>query len=329
MLHILAIDPTGADGSYLEKAMPEMRPTISARAFENLRGSVSNWGRWGADDERGTMHHLTPDRVVAAAALVRTGRTVTLSHPLDPVPGPDNPKPALHFMSQLADVDPGEPRSNMDFIGTDFHGKSVTHIDAFAHCAYRGQLYNGVPQSSVSAAGATRGSVMTVGHGIVGRGVLLDVPRFRGVPWLDPGTAVTPDELERVEDAQGVRVREGDIVLVRTGHARRRAELGAWDASEEIAGLHPSAMPWLHARGAAVLGGDGDSDARPSGVDGVHSPIHALAIAAMGMHLLDNVNLEDLASACVEEERWAFLCVVAPLRIPGGTGSPVNPIAVF
>lgn len=306
-----------------------MRWTISARTFEELRGSVSNWGRWGADDERGSMHHLTPDRVVAAAALVRTGRTVTLSHPLDPVPGPDNLKPALHFMTQLADIEPGEPRSNMDFVGTDYHGKSVTHVDAFAHCAYRGQLYNGSPQSSVSAAGATRGSVMALSQGIVGRGVLLDVPRFRGVPWLEPGTAIVADELQRVADAEGIRMSPGDIVFVRTGHGRRRAELGAWNASEQIAGLDPTVMSWLHTREVAVLGGDGDSDARPSRVEGVHSPIHALAIAAMGMHLLDNVNLEELVSACVEEERWAFLCVIAPLRIPGGTGSPVNPIAVF
>jgi kynurenine formamidase len=159
--------------------------------------------------------------------------------------------------------------------------------------------------------------------------VLLDVPRFRGDEWLEPGTAVEPEELEAVASAQDVRVGRGDIVLVRTGQRRRRAVLGAWDPSNFSAGLYPTSMRWLLERQLALLGSDGDNDARPSPVDGVASPIHALALAAMGLLLVDNLNVEDLAGACEELGRWEFLFVLAPLRIPGGTGSPVNPVAVF
>jgi kynurenine formamidase len=267
--------------------------------------------------------------VTAASALVRHGRTVSLAHDLDPVAGPDNAKPALHYMSQLCDVDEAEPRVNMDFVGVDYHGKSVSHLDALCHCAFRGRLYGDVDAACVTSQGSPYGSVLQAAHGIVGRGVLLDVPRFRGDEWLEPGTAVEPEELEAVASAQDVRVGRGDIVLVRTGQRRRRAVLGAWDPSNFSAGLYPTSMRWLLERQLALLGSDGDNDARPSPVDGVASPIHALALAAMGLLLVDNLNVEDLAGACEELGRWEFLFVLAPLRIPGGTGSPVNPVAVF
>jgi kynurenine formamidase len=146
---------------------------------------------------------------------------------------------------------------------------------------------------------------------------------------VEPGTAVDRAELEKVETAQGVRVGAGDVVLLRSGHCRRRNVLGAWDPHFLSAGVHPSAMSWLRDRDVAVLGADGDSDARPSPVEGMLSPIHALTLNAMGMPLLDNLQLEDVAAACASEKRWEFLCVVTPLRIPGGTGSPINPVAIF
>lgn len=303
---------------------------MDAQGFDDLREEVSNWGRWGARDERGVHNLMTADRVVQGARLVRTGRVVSLAHDLDTSAGPDNPKPALHYMTQRSDVDQGEPRVNMDFIGTDFHGKSVTHLDALCHCNFRGQLFNGVPAGeSVDSRGGSFGSVLNLSAGLVARAVLLDVPRTRGVDWVEPGTSVGPEELQRIGEGHGLRPGPGDMVFVRTGHRRRRDVLGAWDPSDFSAGVHPRVMSWLRERDVAVLGGDGDSDARPSPVPGVDSPIHALALATMGVHLLDNMNLEDLARACEQEGRWEFLCVVAPLRVPGGTGSPVNPVAVF
>ena len=305
------------------------QPTVSLAQFEEMVRSVSNWGRWGPGDERGTLNLIQPSQVIAATRLVKSGRTVSMALDWNTVVEPDNPRPALHYMTQLGDRDPGEPQTNADFVGSDYHGKACSHIDALCHCDFRGKLYNGVPQSSVSSRGGTRATIMTAANGIVSRGVLLDVPRHRKVEWLEPGTAVDRAELEKIEAAQGVRVGAGDIVLLRSGHGRRRKALGAWDPQFLSAGLHPSAMSWLHDRDVAVLGGDGDSDARPSPVEGMLSPIHALTLNAMGMPLLDNLQLEDVAEACVSERRWEFLCVVTPLRIPGGTGSPINPVAIF
>lgn len=303
-----------------------MQPT----AFEELFDSVCNWRRWGADDQRGTLNLLTREATVAAASLVRVGITVSLAHDVDTVAGLDNARPALHYMTQQGDVGADQPRINTDFIGMDFHGKSVTHIDALCHCNFRGRLYNDKdPRDHVDSSGSSVGSIQEMSSGIVGRGVLVDLPRARGVDWLEPGTAVRPHELEAAMAAQGVKPVAGDLVLVRTGHRRRRLALGAWDPSNDSAGLYPTSMLWLHQKQASLLGSDGDSDARPSSVEGVASPIHALALTGMGMPLIDNMNLEDLAITCVALDRWEFLFTLAPLRIPGGTGSPVNPLAAF
>jgi kynurenine formamidase len=162
----------------------------------------------------------------------------------------------------------------------------------------------------------------------VGRGVLLDIPRLRGVPWLEPGDHVTGEELAAAEDAQRVRVGRGDLLFVRVGHRRRQRELGPWNAAQARAGLHPTAMEFLAERGVTVLGGDGNNDTAPSGTEGVEFPIHVLGVHAMGLHLLDYLQFEDLAPICEAEERWSFLCVIAPLRLDSATGSPVNPIAI-
>lgn len=303
--------------------------SVDAVSFDQLNDSVCNWGRWGPHDERGTLNHLTAERVTSAAKLVRTGRCVSLAHDLDTVAGPDNAKPALHYMTHQHGGGTTEPRMLTDFVGTDFHGKSVTHVDALCHCNFRGRLYNDQAPPDDDSTGSEVASIQQMSGGVVGRGVLLDVPRSQGVGWLEPGTAVMPEELGLALEGQGISPAPGDIVLVRTGHHRRRTALGAWDPSNHSAGLHPTVMAWLHDGQASVLGSDGDSDSRPSGVHGVEAPIHALALARMGMPLIDNMNLEDVAVACAQLGRWEFLFTLAPLRIPGGTGSPVNPLAVF
>jgi kynurenine formamidase len=244
-------------------------------------------------------------------------------------PGPDNRKPALHHMTDLGDVEAPEPSTHKDFIAADYHGKGVTHLDALCHIAYRGQLYDGrTAHEVVDAAGARFGAVSTLGP-LVTRGVLLDLPVVLGIRWLEPGQAVHPKDIVAAEKALDVRIGEGDAVLLRSGHVARRAELGAWDPDTASAGFHVDAVPLLAERGIALLGGDGDSDVRPSPVDGVHSPVHALAVAAMGVPLLDNLDLEALSAATTEAGRCEFLLVVAPLNVPGGTGSPVNPVAVL
>jgi kynurenine formamidase len=209
------------------------------------------------------------------------------------------------------------------------HGNADSHIDALCHVAFDGRLYNGVPASAVTSSGAVELSIAVAADGIVGRGVLLDVPRSRGVPWLEPGDHVTLGDITAAEQGQGVRIGRGDIVLVRVGHRLRRKECGPWDAAAARAGLHPSVLPLLAERQVAVLGSDGNNDTAPSVVDGVDFPVHVLAINALGMQLMDYLEFHALAPLCEDVGRWTFLCVIAPLRLPTGTGSPVNPIAIL
>ncbi|QTX06191.1 cyclase family protein [Agromyces archimandritae] len=286
------------------------------------------WDAWD-DRGRGAWNRLTPATTAAAAGLVRTGRSVPTALPWNTEAEVDNRRPALHYMTDLGVREAPEPATNKDFLAVDFHGKSVTHLDALSHIAYRGELFGGVASAAaVDAAGARFGTVAELGH-FVGRGVLLDLPAVLGVPWLEPGEAVYPEQILEAEARLGIRIGEADAVLLRTGHKRRRDELGPWDSSELSAGFHTSAMPLLAERGIALLGSDGDSDVRPSPTPGIHSPIHILALTALGVPLLDNLDLEALALTASETGRYEFLFAVAPLDVPAGTGSPVNPIAVF
>ncbi|QLE76453.1 cyclase family protein [Streptomyces rectiverticillatus] len=303
-------------------------PAVSREEFDALFGRVRTWGRWAPAD-RGAWNRVTADHVRRAAALVRTGTVVPMGRPWDTVPGPDNTRPALRYMSDLGDVEAPEPAVHKDFIGADYHGKAVSHLDALSHIAYRGRFYGGgTARDLVGAGGARFGEVAALGP-LVTRGVLLDLPAVMETPWLEPGQAVHAADLTAAETALGVTIGEGDAVLLRTGRFRRRRELGPWDPGASCAGLHVNAVPLLAERGIALLGGDGDSDVRPSPVEGLHSPVHTLAIAAMGVPLLDNLDLEELSAACAGTGRYAFLLLVAPLSIPGGTGSPVNPVAVL
>lgn len=288
---------------------------------------MTTWGRWGDDDVRGALNHITPERVAAAARLVREGIAVTLSHPLDTVEGPDNPQPADHHMTAWGGT--GALSLAKDYVGVDYHNDTHTHVDALCHVGYEGSLYNGVPADAVTSSGATAHSIEVLKDGLLGRGVLLDIPRLRGVPWLEPGESVFRDELEAAELEERATVREGDILLVRTGHARRLRELGPWDTATAKSGLHPTATTFLAERGVAVLGSDTNADTAPSSTDGVDFPIHVLALAAMGVHLLDYLQFEELRPVCERTGRWEFLFVAAPLRITGGTGSPLNPIAIL
>jgi kynurenine formamidase len=246
---------------------------------------------------------------------------------------PDNPEPAVHQMTTPA-RGPGTTRPPglsfaMDRLAMNIHGNADSHIDALCHVIFDGALYNGVGADVVTATGATELSIDVAGDGIVGRGLLLDIPRLREVRWLEPGDHVTADDLLAAEAQQAVRIGQGDLLFVRVGHRRRRTVLGPWDAAHARAGLHPTALELLAERRIAVLGSDGNNDTAASAAEGVDFPVHVLAINAMGLHLLDYLQFEDLVAICEELRRWSFFCVIAPLRLPGGTGSPVNPVAIF
>jgi kynurenine formamidase len=301
------------------------RVDMTAEEFRELFDAVSNWGRWDDRGERGALNHLTPARTAAAARLVRSGTTITLSQPLRTEARLDVPEPADHHMTML----PGDDGFAKDYIGVDYHNDGHSHIDAFCHVAFNGLLFDGTPDSSITANGAHADAIDVLKDGLVGRGVLLDVPRTRGVPWIEPGEHVFREDLEAAERTQEVLVEAGDILLVRTGHSRRLAELGPWDTPRAKAGLHPRAVSFLADRCVAALGSDGNSDTAPSTTEGVGFPIHVLALNAMGVHLFDYLQFEDVARHCEAAQRWEFLFVAAPLRIVGGTGSPINPTAIF
>lgn len=307
---------------------PAEVPRVSRQEFDALFAAVRTWGRWTPAD-RGAWNRVTPDHVRRAAGLVRDGTTVPLGLPWNTRPGPDNTRPALHYMSDATDAEAPEPAAHKDFLAVDYHGKAVTHLDALSHIAYRGQLYGGHPAGEfIGAGGARFGSVAALGP-LVTKGVLLDLPAVLGADWLEPGQAVHARDVIDAERALGVGIDDGCAVLLRSGRFRRRRELGPWDVDAASAGFHVDAVPMLAERGISLLGSDGDSDVRPSPVEGLHSPVHALAIAAMGVPLLDNLDLEALSGACAEAGRYEFMIVVTPLDVPGGTGSPVNPVALL
>jgi kynurenine formamidase len=304
--------------------MSTTRPPLSTEQVLAFHQTLSNWGRFGPRDQLGTLNLITPEKRAAAARLVRSGRTVSAARPLPTEPSAENPNPVAHHMIGTATEGWGG-----DYFAIAPHGYATSHIDALCHIFHDGKLYNGYPIETVTAHGALELGIHALSAGIVSRGVLLDVPRARDVPYLEAGEPIFPDDLEHAETDAGVRVTPGDILLVRTGRWARRATRGAWDVRQSAAGLDASCLPWLHERGVAALGSDGVSDVFPSRIDGVPMPIHSVAIVAMGLHLIDNLDLEGLATACSDETRWEFLITLAPLVLVGGTASPLNPIALF
>ena len=308
--------------------------TMSTVELETLFEEVKNWGKWGDDDERGALNYITPARVAAAASLIEDGTTVSCSLEFPTRPAPDNPRPAQHMMVVAGDActETGIPgmESAMDYIGVAFHGMAVTHIDALCHVFVKETMYNGFKATEVKSTGATRNSIMAGKEGIAGRGVLLDIPRLKGVDWLDIDERVSPEDLEAAERDQNVTVGEGDILLIATGRDARRKSKGSWAPTEGLAGLDGRAVRWLHDRRIAMLGSDGVSDAIPNtDTEGRPMPRHQCGSVAIGLHLLDNLRLDALANACVERGRWEFFISIAPLQVVRGTGSPVNPIAVL
>jgi kynurenine formamidase len=306
---------------------------------------LSNWGRWGVDDRLGTLNLVSPEKRVAASRLVEQGRTVSLAWDIDTEHQPEHTSgpPQRLFLSTgqgLTDgarvlapgLRPGDRQAGaLEFIGMIFHGYSVTHLDGLSHVFWDQKMYNGVPAEMVSSShGATAHDVTGVRDGVITRGVLVDVPRYRGVDWLEPGDGVTGEELRRVLEAQQVQVEPGDALLLRTGYGRRKIQNGPDDVGGSgRAGWHASCMPILHDLGVALIGADTAQDVIPSGYDSVRIPVHSIGLVAMGLYMIDNMNLEGLADTCLALGRDTFELVLTTLPFIGATGSPVNPLAVF
>lgn len=299
----------------------EPRSPRDAAEFDTLFDEINNWGRWGADDELGTMNLITPEKTRAAAGLVQRGITVSLAHNPMPDEAPDNPDAAFnHTMGRTLRSD------TFEFT---YHGYGVSHIDSLCHFLWNDRMYNDIPPSASSPDGCGKLGIENLKQGIATRGILLDFPRLKGVPYLEPQTPIYVEDIEAWEEMAGVTVSPGDVIFVRTGRWARRAALGPWRISGDSAGLHASVLPWIRERGVALIGSDAATDVMPSLVEGVTQPVHTMLIAGFGMNIFDNMDLEALAETAAQENRWEFLLTAGPIPVVGGTGSPLNPIAIF
>jgi hypothetical protein len=291
----------------------------------DLLDRCSNVGRWGPDDERGTLNHVSPAKRIAAAGLVREGRVVSLGRELSTVATRANPTPMVHRM--LFSKHEGAV-SSFDAVDIAPHGFRITHLDAIGHVFFEGRAYNGRTADEIlTPSGMAYASIHGLREGIFTRGVLLDVAAARAVPWLAPGEGVSVEDLERAESLAGVRVEKGDAILVRVGLGARETAEGEEDPTVR-AGLLAECIPWIHSREIAVYGGD-CVEAIPSGYRRAWMPLHMVGMVAMGLVMLDNPEVEELARVAAAVQRSEFLLTAAPLAIPGGTGSAVNPLAVF
>jgi hypothetical protein len=262
-----------------------MAPRLTRDQVVALYEEISNWGRWGKDDERGALNYIAEEKRVAAARLVRTGTVVSLALPLATEPAPDNPTPVTHLMHQTG-YDAGEVRLmpyTADYFAISPHGHAVTHLDALCHVFWRGKMYNGFDATEVGSHGARKCAIDVAGDGIVGRGVLLDIPKIKNVEWIEPGERIFPEDLDAAETDHRVRVQEGDILLIRNGRARRRKTVGPWVTMQAMPGLDASCLQWLYERKIAVLGSDSASDVVPSGYEGLSRPIHVGTLPIMGI----------------------------------------------
>jgi kynurenine formamidase len=318
-----------AAGSLME-AQTESSHASTAEDFVQLMTQLSNWNRWGKDDQLGAVNLITPAKRKQAAALVKEGVSFSLARNAEFENAVDNPQPIVRKMTRVGvGAAPTGIGNTGDTFFISYHGYAHTHMDSLCHFLYDGKMYNGYSQDVVTEKGAANNSIINFKNGIVTRGVLVDMARHKGVDYLEPRTPIYPEDLDAWEKKARIKVGSGDVVFVRTGRWARRDAKGPWPITEGLAGLHMSCAKWLHARDVAVLGGDGAQDVLPSGVAGISQPIHALVLVAMGMPIFDNCDLELIGKEAERRHRWEFLVTASPAAVPGATGSVLNPIATF
>ena len=289
---------------------------------ERWKKDLSNWGRWGKDDQIGAMNLITPAKRKQAATLVKDGVSVSLERDLDTEKSVENTSPFEHTMTSISS----------DRIAIAFHGFAHSHMDSLAHVNDNGVFYNGYKPDSAAVMrdnAHSRNSIINMKNGMFTRGVLIDVPRLKGIEYLEPGTHIYPQDIEAWEKKAGVKVSAGDVLLIYSGRWKRREKLGPWQIQQQAPGLDASMIPWLKARDVAMLGGEGSQDVAPAGSDFVGQPVHNFALVYLGVHILDALDLTAVSEMAAARKRWEFLLTIAPLAVRGGTGSPVNPLATF
>jgi kynurenine formamidase len=314
---------------------------MSEDTLRALALQVRNWGRWGPDDELGTLNHITPDALAAAARLVTRGKVFALGVPLQregPQSGTRQRFNPIHAMFR----DGGDrPKTAAEVAEAQGYGgsddwivmplQSVTQWDSLAHIFYEGKMWNGYSADLVTSTGAAKNSIDKTKDRIAGRGVLLDVARHHGVRALEAGYAITVADLEATADAEKVEVRPGDLLLIRTGHMTRYLDRGDWRHFDldPFPGVSVYTAPWMHARRIAAVASDNYAvEVRPSEIPGFRNPFHVCAIPNMGLTLGEIFYLEELAADCADDRRWEFLLVAPPLPVTRGVGTPINPYAI-
>ena len=306
-----------------------------------METTLSNWGRWGANDERGTLNLVTAERTKQAARLIRDGVAVSLQHfaslekAIDDFQFGETKHAMWNPTGRAYDPTRGGAAIDTIFFGT--HDGTLSHIDALCHYSIekdgRGVVFNGHP-SGYSEAGCSANSIDRMGQPFATRAILVDMPLLKHVKYLEARTPIYPSDLDEWERFANLRIGQGDTVLIRTGRWALRAEKGPWNSAREAAGLHVSVMPWLKQRDIALLGSDAVNDVQPSGIVGgsgeaAGRPVHTISIAIMGTPLIDNGYFEDVAREAAARKRWEFFMTVVPNRIEHGTASPFNAVAVF
>ena len=296
---------------------------VTQSQFDGWKTSLSNWGRWGKDDQKGTINLITAAKRKQAAALVREGFAVSLARDANTEKAIDNPQPYDHKMQGIG----------ADYIGVAMHGWAHTHLDSLAHINYDGVFYNGyAPDKDLVSKqnGHAKNSIGNMKNGILTRGILVDIPRLKGLPYLEPGTPIYVEDLEAWEKKAGVKIGSGDALFVRTGVWPYRQKFGPYvrGRNGKDAGLDATVIPWLKKRDIAILGSDHPQGVNPSETE-MPNAVHDFALVSLGIPLFDNCDLEALAAAAASKNRWEFMFSAAPLPVRGATGSPINPIATF
>ena len=299
--------------------------------FHRAMDELSNWGRWGDDDELGAANFITPQKRLQAVALVTEGISVSLAHDVNQTEAVDA---STLLIREVLRISPTGASDRLQYTGS-YHGTIHSHLDAVdCHVMYEGKGYNGVTYEEVEAAdGCPRGSINAHKDGILTRGILFDATLLPGRAsaegWLEPGTVINYEDLLALEEIEGVKVEPGDVILLYTGRWKRRAALGAWPTSEGVAGYHADVAYFLKDRGVAMIGHDMWNDVSPSGIPNVRLPLHSLALVSLGVSIFDNLDFERVAVVARELGRYQFMFMASPLRIEKGMGSPLNPIATF
>jgi kynurenine formamidase len=309
------------------RAQTPSDPPITKATFDQWMTELSNWGRWGKDDELGAVNLITAEKKKQAARLVKEGASFSLARNAEKEKAADNPVPFGHQMTRTGLSTTAT--SSGDTFTISHHGYAHTHMDSLCHFFYKGKMYNGYSQEIVTEKGAGKLAVLNFKNGIFTRGILMDMARLKGVDYLEPGTHIYPEDLDAWEKKAHVKVGSGDVIFIRTGRWALRDSKGPWEVGKNSAGLDATCLKWIKSHDIAMIGSDAASDVMPSGIEGVAQPIHTGVLVAMGVPIFDNCDLELLGKEANKRQRWEFLLSAAPIAVPGATGSALNPIAIF